>query len=124
MPSADGPRGPSDYEPDESFGAASQTMELQLFESLVHHLVEKGILTRNDALSVVQTVAQVKRGEQEAARHPAGRIRTELNVLERLYSSFELMTDRATAHLPDGENVIQLRPPLHGNDPKFPKDDN
>ena len=124
MPSADGPRGPSDYERDESSEAASRTMELQLFESLVHHLVEKGVLTRNDVLSVVQTVAQVKRGEQETARRPASHIRTELNVLERLYSSFELMTERARAHLPDGENVIQLRPPLHGDDPKFPKDDN
>src|SRR6185295_3239590 len=32
-----------------------------LFDSLVHHLIEKGVLTRNDALSVVQTAAEVAR---------------------------------------------------------------
>lgn len=124
MPSADGPQGPSDHGSDRRPAAASEAMELQLFESLVHHLVEKGVLTRNDALSVVQTVAQVKLGEQETASRPAAHIKTELGVLERLYSSFELMTDRAAAHLRDRENVIQLRPPLHGDKPRFPKDEN
>ena len=34
-----------------------------LFDSLVHHLISKGLLTKNDALSVVQTVAEVKRAQ-------------------------------------------------------------
>ena len=99
-------------------------MELQLFESLVHHLIEKGVLTKNDALSVVQTVAQVKRGELESGLARVGYVKNALVVLERLYSSFELLTDGPfTSQTSDGGNVLRLRPPLHGDNPKFPKDD-
>ena len=124
MPSADGPQDPSDHETKETPLASYQTMELQLFESLVHHLIEKGILTKNDALSVVQTVAEVKRGEQEGRGRLAGSAKGELAILERLYSSFELVTERPVSSPAfDGGNVLQLRPPLHGDDPKFPKGD-
>ena len=124
MPSADGAQGPSDREPQESPLAPRQTIELQLFESLVHHLIEKGVLTKNDALSVVQTVAEVKRGELEAGERSTGSVEKELTVLERLYSSFELMTERpSNAGVVNGDNVLQLRPPLHGDHPKFPKRD-
>lgn len=102
-----------------------QTIELQLFESLVHHLIEKGVLTKNDALSVVQTVAEVKRGEREAESRPAGVVERELTVLQRLYASFELMKVRPPnlSRDRDGHNVLPLRPPLHGDNPKFPQDD-
>ena len=123
MPSADGPQGPSHDPPEQTPRTASQTMELQLFESLVHHLIEKGVLTRNDALSVVQTVAEVKRGLWEAESRVAA-VDAELVVLERLYASFEMVTDRSgTRHVFDGGNVHRLRPPIHGDNPKFPKDD-
>ena len=121
MPSADGPQGPSEHSVDLR---PDQSMELQLIESLIHHLIEKGILTKNDALSVVQTVAEVKRGEREAGSRPADIVKTELTALQRLYSSLELMRERApAASARDGHKVLQLRPPLHGDNPKFPKDD-
>ena len=124
MSSEDGPQGPDDLHPHEIPLAQSESMERQLFESLVHHLIEKGILTKNDALSVVQTVAEVKRGELESERFDAGSLIKELAALERLYSSFELMRERsASKHGMDGDNVLQLRPPLHGDSPKFPRED-
>ena len=124
MPSADGPQGPSHTYPDRTPSALSQTMELQLFESLVHHLIEKGVLTRNDALSVVQTVAEVKRGCREAAEGRAAADEAELVVLERLYASLELVTDgHISRQIFDGGNVHRLRPPIHGDNPEFPKDD-
>ena len=124
MPSADGPEDPRNHRPDETPLAKSESLERQLFESLVHHLIEKGVLTKNDALSVVQTVAEVKRGELESERFHADSIKNELAVLERLYSSFELMRERSASQQGmDGDNVLQLRPPLHGDNPKFPKDD-
>ena len=124
MSSADGPESPSSRRPDETPHAPSESVEWQLFESLVHHLIEKGVLTKNDALSVVQTVAEVKRGELETAPPQDGSVQTDLLVLERLYSSFELVSEpHTTKQVLDGENVLQLRPPLHGDNPRFPKDD-
>ena len=123
MPSADGPQGPSDHKTNETPLAPFQTMECQLFESLVHHLIEKGILTKNDALSVVQTVAEVKRGDQESGGLPAGSTKGDLAILERLYSSLELVAERPiTSPAFDGDNIHRLRPPIHGDNPKFPKD--
>lgn len=98
------------------------TVDGMLFESLIHHLIEKGVLTKNDALSVVQTVAQVKRGEL----HERGTDRSSaavLAMLQRLYKSFEALRDRSAAARLDGENVRHLRPPLHGERPQFPQDD-
>lgn len=124
MSSASGPGGPNDQATDDTPSSPFQTMELQLFESLVHHLIEKGVLTKNDALSVVQTVAEVKRGQREARGNRSAFAENELVVLERLYSSFELVTDRPiTSQDHDGGNILQLRPPIHGDNPKFPKAD-
>ena len=123
MPSADGPQGPDDLE-SKAARSTSETVEMQLFESLVHHLIEKGVLTRNDALSVVQTVAEVHRGRLDASEREAGNVHNALTILERLYSSLNLVTERPLSpRIVDGGNVLQLRPPLHGDRPKFPKDD-
>ena len=113
----DGPDSPADANP------LAQTMELQLFESLIHHLIEKGVLTKNDALSVVQTVAEVKRGQRETQGPQAALAGTELIVLERLYASFELMSGHPV--IPQGLDgkILQLRPPVHGDNPRFPRDD-
>lgn len=124
MSSANGPQGPGDQNSKDIPLAPAQTMEVQLFESLVHQLIEKGVLTKNDALSVVQTVAEVKRGQRDAGGPHSAFAEKELSVLQRLYSSFELVTDRQiTSQDFDGGKVLQLRPPIHGDDPKFPKSD-
>lgn len=125
MTSANGPEGPHDQQSQEhAMAPQCQSIECGLLESLVHHLIEKGVLTRNDALSVVQTVAQVKRSELEGGRLHAASVANELAFLERLYASFELMSDRpSTAQAFDGRNVIHLRPPLHGDNPEFPNED-
>lgn len=123
MSSANGPQGPGDQNSKDIPLAPAQTMEAQLFESLVHQLIEKGVLTKNDALSVVQTVAEVKRGQRDA-EGPHSASQRELLVLERLYSSFQLVTERPSAPGGfDGRNVLQLRPPVHGEHPQFPEDD-
>lgn len=124
MPTADGPQGPVDHQSEEVPLGPNQTVETQLFESFVHHLIEKGVLTKNDALSVVKTVAEVKRGQLEAEGDQAAVVANELVVLERLYASFELVTTGPDSPLGfDGRKVVQLRPPIHGDSPKFPKDD-
>lgn len=100
------------------FGLATQ-----LFESLCYVLIEKGILTKNDAMSVVQTVAQVKRGaliDVAATEHDAA----ELKLLRRLFTSFEALDDRPSDVSFSGGNVHRLRPPLHGDRPEFPEADN
>ena len=124
MSSASGPDGPIDLESPKSTERLCQTIECQLFESLVHHLIEKGVLTRNDALSVVQTVAQVHRGHLEEQQPGTVSTNNGLAILKRLYSSFELMPARHHgSDVSDGENVLQLRPPLHDNRPNFHRDD-
>ncbi len=98
-------------------------MECQLFESLVHQLIEKGVLTKNDALSVVQTVAEVKFGEREEGHYPASETQREIRALAKLYSSFEILRERTlTSELTSSEKIVQLRPPLHGDEPHFPDD--
>ena len=94
-----------------------------LFDSLVHHLVEKGVLTKNDALSVVQAVAQVVRSESHNGQTPAQRTSAALATLQRTYSSFEALKGEQGATQHDGHNVHSLRPPLHGDRPQFPSDD-
>ena len=95
------------------------TIEFLLFDSLVHHLIEKGVLTKNDALSVVQTAAAVVRGRvaSDVAKDK------EIAVLERIYVSFEAMADRNGRLVLDGHNVHPLRTPLHGDRPSFPPED-
>ena len=94
-----------------------------LFDSLVHHLFEKGILTKNDALSVVQTAANVVRSQMHDGQTPSPQAREALATLERTYSSFEALPDRPGGSQRDGRNVHTLRPPLHGDRPRFPSDD-
>ena len=98
------------------------SLETMLFESLVYHLIEKGVLTQNDALSVVQTVASVKRG-QSPDEAGAARLDAELALLRRLYESFGALDARVASNGFDGTNVRQLRPPLHGDAPEFPRED-
>lgn len=93
-----------------------------LLDSLVHHLIEKGILTKNDALSVVQTAAEVVRG-RTLGETPSEETDAALTILDRTYSSFEAVSDRAGTSQLDGHNVHRLRPPLHGDRPRFPADD-
>ena len=110
----------NDGGPPRAEGEAYGSFEYLLFDSLVHHLIEKGLLTRNDALSVVQTVAEVVRGRiggSDVANDAA------LATLERTYSSFEALPDRYGGPELDGHNVRALRIPLHGDQPKFPRDD-
>lgn len=100
-----------------------QSIELQLFESLVHHLIEKGVLTRNDALSIVQTVAEIERGATEEDG-PAGEGNGRLAMLERVYASYELLPEALPKSVSDDDDkILQLRPPLHGDRPRFPRDD-
>lgn len=122
MSSVYGPDGHTN-ESEKAAPAPRPSLECQLFESLVHHLVEKGVLTKNDALSVVQTVAEVRRGALEKRPRPDPADNS-LAILKRLYSSFEIMSEGSPGSpTSDDENVVQLRPPLHGNRPKF-SDDN
>ena len=94
-----------------------------LFDSLAHHLIEKGVLTKNDALSVVQTAAEVVRGRMEDEETPSQQASAALAILQRTYSSFEALQDRQGASQLDGHNVHPLRPPLHSDRPQFPSGD-
>lgn len=89
-----------------------------LFDSLVHHLIEKGVLTKNDALSVVQTVAEVVRGQTATPEvdHSLGRLKS-------LYLSYDALASGTAHAVHDAHNVRELRPPLHRNMPRFPADD-
>lgn len=108
---------------EQTYTEASGEVGYLLFDSLVHHLIEKGVLTKNDALSVVQTAAQVVRGRMEEDDVPSAQTSAAMTILERTYSSFEALRERAGASRLDGHNIRALRPPLHGDRPKFPSDD-
>ena len=96
------------------------SVEYLLFDSLVHHLVEKGLLSKNDALSVVQTAAEVVRGRVQQSDDVND---AALAMLERTYSSFEALPDRYGRSGLDGHNIHPMRLPLHGDRPKFPADE-
>ena len=115
--------GDSDNPSSQAHADAHGNIGYLLFDSLVHHLIEKGILTKNDALSVVQSAAEVVRGLMDDGRAPSLQTSGDLSILERTYSSFEAMQDRPGAAQLDGHNVHSLRPPLHGDRPQFPSDD-
>lgn len=123
MSSADGSDGadsPISVEP----GAHSLTrIDMLLVEGLIHVLIEKGVLTRNDALSVVETAAQVKRGALRDGASDGGWAEADLSALRRLYQSFEAVPDRPGVVQSDGENIYRLRPPVHDDRPEFPRDD-
>ena len=110
--------GPSRFD-----GTFSDSVEFLLFDSLVHHLIEKGVLTKNDALSVVQTAAQVVQGRMQSSGSANDKLQPALSMLERTYSSFEALPDRYGRSGMDGHNVRPLRTPLHGDRPHFPSED-
>ena len=110
--------GPSRFD-----GNDYDSVEFLLVDSLVHHLIEKGVLTKNDALSVVQTVAQIVRGQMDERGDATDKLEAALSTLERTYSSFEALPDRYGRSGTDGHNVRQLRTPLHGERPRFPSED-
>lgn len=104
-------------------GETFDGVEFLLFDSLVHHLVEKGVLTKNDALSVVQTAAEIVRGQMHESDTANERLDASLSMLERAYSSFQAMRDRHSQQVLDAHNVHPLRTPLHGDNPQFPAED-
>ena len=122
MPSADGPGADP-----EGSGQASELpggqVHIQLVEALVLVLIEKGVLTKNDALSIVQTVAQVQRGAAVEDRSSGARTQAAIQMLQRMYGSLETLAERPGARQASWENVHQLRPPIHGDQPEFPRDD-
>lgn len=95
----------------------------QLVEALVHLLIEKGVLTRNDALSIVQTVADVQSGKAVEDTDAGSQTQAAITMLKRLYSSFEALADRTGTVVADADNVHQLRPPIYGDPPEFPRDE-
>lgn len=120
MPTFDGP----DADSKGSGQATNSAGEVhsQLVEALVHVLIEKGVLTKNDALSIVQTVAEVKQGEVIESRMPAEDSQAVLRMLKRMYASFQALADHPAGRPGSLDNVRQLRPPLYGT-PEFPRDD-
>lgn len=93
-----------------------------LFETLCYALIEKGVLTKNDALSVVQSVAEVRQGAIEKTRTDP-QDATDLKLLRRLFTSFQALGDHSSENTVSGENIHQLRPPIHGDTPEFPEMD-
>lgn len=99
----------------------TRSVSVLLFESLCYALIEKGVLTRNDALSVIQTVAEVKRGGVDDGSGN-GEDAVDLVLLHRLFTSFEALDDQPGAIDFSAANVHHLRPPVHENRPEFPED--
>lgn len=95
----------------------------QLVEALVLLLIEKGVLTKNDALSVVQTVAEVQRGLALEGRKPLAQTQANLDMLQLMYGSFEALEERSGVRQADWGNVLPLRPPIHGDRPEFPREE-
>ena len=102
-------------------GNSSDSVEFLLFDSLVHHLIEKGVLTKNDALSLVQTAAQVVQGRMHERDDPE-RLAAALSLLERTYGSFAALPDRY-GRPGFADNVLPLRTPVHGDRPHFPTEE-
>ena len=95
----------------------------QLVEALIHLLIEKGVLTRNDALSVVQTVVQVQQGSAVEGSDSEAQTEATVQMLKRMYRSFEAVKESPGRQPASFDNVLQLRPPVHGDRPEFPRDD-
>lgn len=120
MSSADGQDGRPTFTSRFEAGGRFGDLETMLFESLVHQLIEKGLLTKNDALSIVQTVAQIKLGQLDnESTDPM--VSSELALLRRLYESFAALRKHSGTADISHDNVRQLRPPLHGDAPEFPQ---
>lgn len=103
-----------------SVKAATVRTDTLLIETLIHLLIEKGLLTKNDALSVVETVAQVQQGvlEEEVAKGASST--QDMHMLRRMYDSLGMLDERPSDRRVQGENIVQLRPPVHGDHPEFP----
>lgn len=102
--------------------ASARSADSLLLESLIFVLIEKGVLTKNNALSAIQTAAQVRGAVVEGATASA-QTAADLIFLDRLYRSFELLRERPGVVNSDSDNVHRLRPPVHGDRPRFPRDD-
>ena len=104
---------------------ASEQVHTQLVEALLFLLIEKGVLTQNDALSIVGTVAQVQRGTAVEATDPKtqAQAKAAVRMLHRMYISFEALAVSSGARAAGGENVHQLRPPIYDARLEFPGDD-
>lgn len=121
MSSADGPGA----DPNGS-GQANELLSdvhTQLVEALVHLLIEKGVLTKNDALSIVQTVVLVQQGAAAEGRISDTRTEATVQMLRRMYRSFEAVKESPGLQQISFDNVRQLRPPIHGDRPEFPRGD-
>lgn len=119
--SSDGP-GADPQGSAEASAAADGQVQNQLVEALIHVLIEKGVLTRNDALSIVQTVADVQQGMAADGKASGAQIEA-VEMLHRLYASFEALADRSGTLIAGGANVHQLRPPIYDRRPGFSRDD-
>jgi hypothetical protein len=119
MTTPDDPHDPNTGRDDHDQPGTRLSVECLLFDSLIHHMIEKGLLTKNDALSIIQTVAQIMRVYVEED-DPSTSARSTLSMLERIYASFEAVPGRSLTAQSDAGNVRQLRPPLHGDRLKFP----
>lgn len=103
--------------------APARNVDSLLVETLIHVLVEKGVLTRNDALGIIVTAAQVKGGESDRGGAAGEEAAAALALLKRMYRSFEALEDRSAGRRYGGENVHRLRPPVREEQPDFPRDD-
>lgn len=74
---------PAINEPDAHGQAA-----LLLAESMLHTLLARGVVTLEEAVSVVETAAEVKAEVATAAGESAERMQASLDLLERIASSF------------------------------------
>ena len=104
-------------------GVADEQVHSQLVEALVLLLIEKGVLTKNDAMSIVQTVAQVQHGKAVEGTQAIVRRQAAMQMLRRMFTSVDALVERSGAVLAVGEHVHQLRPPIYGERPEFPIDD-
>lgn len=86
----------SSSKPDEGARAAATRIEpdahgqaaLLLSESMLHMLVERRVLTAQEAVAVVRTAAEVKAEVAAEAGESKGRMQASLDLLERIASSF------------------------------------
>ena len=65
-----------------------------LTESLLHCLIERGVLSNSDAVGVVQMAAEVKVDVAEAAGESKGRMQESIALLARM--AYSLGTDAAS----------------------------
>ncbi len=83
------PHAPTEVVEPDAHGQAA----LLLTESLLHTLVDRGVLTITEAVEVVQTAAEVKVEVANAAGESTRRMNESLLLLAKMQSSFE--TDQA-----------------------------